>query len=279
MPAYETLKPISVSIDIWVGDVQITAEDRTDTVVEVRPTDPGDASDVKAAEQTTVEFTEGVLSIRAPRPSVVDFSQKNRSVDVTIALPTGSHLRGKAALGDLHLSGRLGECTYKTSTANVTIDHVASLRLETAGHITVGRVDGDAEVSTSIGRIRLGEIDGAAAVKNSSGDTEIVKVGGDLHVRASNGDIAVQHALGLKTDAKTANGSIRVGEVVRGAVALKTSCGDLELGIGADRPARLDLSTGYGRVNNALENAGKSFGETIEVRAQSSYGDITINRA
>ncbi|MET7298778.1 DUF4097 family beta strand repeat-containing protein [Embleya sp. NPDC005575] len=280
MPVFETPEPISVTLDIYVGEVQITAEDRTDTVVEVRPTDETDASDVKAAEQTSVEYADGVLVIKAPRPLMMDFSRKaRRSVEVSIALPVGSHVRGEAALADLRCSGRLGECTFKTSTANVELDRVGSLRLRTAGHITVGRVDGDAEVHTSIGRIRIGEIDGSVKVKNSNGHTEIGRVTGDVHVRAANGDISVDHALGLKTDGKTSNGSIRVGEVIRGAVVLRTACGDLEVGIGADRPAKLDLNTGFGRVDNALEPASETFEESVEVRAQSSYGDITIHRA
>ncbi|MFI6985637.1 DUF4097 family beta strand repeat-containing protein [Embleya sp. NPDC050154] len=280
MPVFDTPKSISVTIELHVGDVQITAEDRTDTVVEVRPSDVSDASDVKAAKETTVEYADGVLVVKGPKPLAgLDLSRKTRSVDVTIALPVGSHVHGKAALGELRSSGRLGECAYKTSTAIVHLDHVGPLRLNSAGHITVGRVDGDAEVGTSIGRIRIGEIDGSIKAKNSNGDTEIGTVTGDVQVRNSNGDISIDHASGSRTDAKTSNGNIRIAEVSRGEVVLKTGSGDLEVGIGGDRPAKLDVATGYGRVNNMLEQVAASSEEGIEVRAHSSYGDITIHRA
>ena len=280
MPVFDTPELITVTIEIGVGDVQITAEDRTDTVVEVRPTDENDASDVKAAEQTSVEFADGVLVVKAPKPPVVDFSRKTRSVDVSIALPAGSHVHAEAALGDLHCSGRLGECTFKTSIGDVQLDHIGPLRLKASGgHITVGRVDGDAEVSTATGRIRIGEVDGAATVKNSNGHTEIGKVSGDIRVRNALGDISVDHALGAKTDVETANGSVRVGEVTHGTVVLKTSTGDLELGIGAGLPAKLELTTGFGRVRNMLENADEPSEKSIDVRAHTSYGDITIQRA
>ena len=39
MPTFDTPEPITVVIDLSVGDVRITASDRADTVVEVRPTD------------------------------------------------------------------------------------------------------------------------------------------------------------------------------------------------------------------------------------------------
>ncbi|MFE5326279.1 DUF4097 domain-containing protein [Embleya sp. NPDC056575] len=282
MPVFETPKPISVEFELGVGDVEITAEDRTDTVVEVRPTDEKDASDVKAADQIRVEYNNGVLLIKGPKhgvPVVVDFSRKSRSVDVSIVLPTGSRVRGEAAMADLRGSGRLGECTYKTSTANIRLEHVGRLNLRTAGHIGVGRVDGDAEVATATGRIRLTEVDGAIDAKNSNGDIEIGRVTGDVRARTSNGDITVGHASGDTTEAKTANGNIRVAEVTRGSLVLKTGSGDLEIGIGGDSPAKLDLNTGYGRVNNTLEEVAKSLGEAIEVRAHTSYGDITIQRA
>ncbi|MFD9499436.1 DUF4097 domain-containing protein [Streptomyces sp. NPDC060035] len=275
-----------MTIEISVGDVRVTAEDRTDTVVEVRPTDETDASDVKAAQQASVAYADGVLVIKTPKPQAMDFSRKTRSVDVSVVLPIGSHVRGEASVGDLRCSGRLGECTYKTSIGHVQLDHIGPLRLKTSGgHVTVGRVDGDAEVSTGTGRIRIGEIDGAAVVKNSNGNTEISKVNGEVRVRSANGDISVDHAWGLKTDAKTSNGSIRVGEVTRGTVVLKTATGDLEIGIGVGRPARLDLTTGYGRVHNMLERVAESpeesmsSEESIDVKARTSYGDITIHRS
>jgi hypothetical protein len=45
--------------------------------------------------------------------------------------------------------------------------------------------------------------------------------------------------------------------------------------------AWLDLSTGYGNVRNDLDAAGRPApGEdTVEVRARTSFGDITVSRS
>ncbi len=51
MPTFDTPRPILVDLELGVGDVRITAGDRTDTTVEIRPTDPAKPSDVEAAEQ------------------------------------------------------------------------------------------------------------------------------------------------------------------------------------------------------------------------------------
>ena len=37
MPTFDTPNPISVEVELGVGDIRIEASDRTETVVEVRP--------------------------------------------------------------------------------------------------------------------------------------------------------------------------------------------------------------------------------------------------
>ncbi|MGV9314058.1 DUF4097 family beta strand repeat-containing protein [Streptomyces sp. NPDC003691] len=286
MPVFDTPGPITVTIDMGAGDVQVIAEERTDTVVEIRPTDDTDASDVKAAEQTSVEFADGTLVIRTPKSRKLDFSRKTRSVDVSIVLPGGSHVRGEAEMADLRSSGPLGECSFKTSVGQLQVDSGGPVRLKTGGgRITVGRAVGEAEIGTGTGRIRIDEIDGTAVVRNSNGSTDIRKVTGEARIRSANGDISVDRAWGPVTEAETANGSIRIGEVVRGQVVLKTSAGDLEIGIGGGSPARLDLSTGFGRVHSTLESVAESAGtgesaeKSVEVRARTAFGDISVDRA
>ncbi len=67
MPKFETPEPISVSVALVVGDLRIIASDRNDTVVVVSPNDSSSEGDVKAAEQTRVEFSQGRLLVKAPK--------------------------------------------------------------------------------------------------------------------------------------------------------------------------------------------------------------------
>jgi DUF4097 and DUF4098 domain-containing protein YvlB len=279
MPTFETPEPISVTLELGVGDVRIAASDRTDTVVEVRPSDEADESDVKAAAQVRVDYSGGVLQINGPR-RVLEFSKKSRSVDVTIDLPTGSQLSAHMLMGDIRSAGRLGECRVKT-TGNVWLERTGPLRLHTGvGHVTADGITGNAEISTGSGKVEIGEVHGTAVVKNSNGDTTIDDVTGDVRVRAASGDICVERA-GAGVDAKTSNGSIRLGEVVGGAVVLGTAAGDLDIGIAEGTAAWLEVNTGFGQVRNLLENAARpeETDETVEVRAHTSYGDITIHRS
>jgi DUF4097 and DUF4098 domain-containing protein YvlB len=281
MPNYETPEPISVTLELGVGDVRIAASDRTDTVVEVRPSDEADESDVKAAQQVRVDYTNGMLRVTGPKARGFDFSRKTRSVDVAIELPTGSQVSAELQMGDIRCAGRLGECRLKTSAGNVRLERTGPLRLDTsAGHVTADRIMGNTKISTGSGKVQIGEVQGTAVVKNSNGDTTIDAVTGDVQVRAANGDIRVERA-GAGVDAKTSNGSIRLGEVARGSVMLETAMGDLEIGIAEGTAARLAVNTGFGHMHNLLENAARpeATDETVEVRGRTSYGDITIRRS
>ncbi|GGK33476.1 hypothetical protein GCM10010124_27750 [Pilimelia terevasa] len=281
MPEFETPGPISVTLELGVGNVRISASDRTDTVVEVRPSNDADESDVQAARQVRVDYADGALRVTGPRSRAFDFSRKSRSVEVSVALPSGSQVAAQTQLGDLHGTGRLGECRLRTSAGHVRFEHTGPLRLDTsAGHVTAGDVAGDAEVSTGTGHVQLGKVEGAAVVKNSNGDTTIDAVGGDVRIRAANGHIRVGRA-GAGVDAKTSNGGVHVGEVVRGAVVLGTACGDLEIGVAEGTAAWLEVNTGFGHVRNLLEGAARPerTDQTVEVRGRTSYGDITVRRA
>jgi DUF4097 and DUF4098 domain-containing protein YvlB len=142
------------------------------------------------------------------------------------------------------------------------------------------RVAGPAEVSTGSGRVRLGQIDGNAVIKNSNGDSWIGEADGDLRVNAANGSISVDHA-NADVNARSANGDVRVGGITRGSASLKTSLGEIEVGIGAGTAARLDVHTQFGRIHNQLDSSdgpGPS-DQTVEVSARTSYGDIVIRRS
>ena len=141
------------------------------------------------------------------------------------------------------------------------------------------RATGRAEVTAGSGDVRLGELDAAAVIKNSNGDTWVGVAAGDLRVNAANGSIAVDVAQ-ASVGAKSANGDVRLGEVVRGSVVLETKIGDLEVGIREGTAAWLDVSSQFGHVRNALEatDAPETTADTVEVRARTSVGEIAIRR-
>jgi len=281
MPKFDTAEPIAVTVDLGVGQVRFAASDRTDTTVEVRPTDEHNDSDVKAAQQVRADYGNGTLHVTGPKAGVFSFSRKTRSVDVVISLPAGSRVTADLQAGGFSSTGVLGQSRFKTAAGNLTLDRIAGLTVDTSvGHITVEEIDGSAEISTSSGRVQIGPVAGTATVKNSNGDTTIASATGDVRVRAANGDIAVGKA-GASVDAKTSNGAIRLGEVVRGTATLETAMGDLEIGVAEGTAAWLDVKTAFGHVRNQMENSASpaESDETVEVHARTSFGGIHIHRS
>ncbi len=282
MPTFDTPQPISVSLEIGVGDIQIAASDRADTVVEVRPTDPQKAADVHAAEQTRVEYANGRLTVKAPRSwKQYTFRGGGESVDVRIELPAGSEVAAESAIAAVRGTGRLGECRLRTGAGDIELDAAAPARLRTgAGDIIAGQVAGHAEVTTGTGAVSIAAVDGTAEIKNSNGDTRIGKITGDLRVNAANGSISI-HQSGAAVAAKTAKGDISLGEVSSGDIVAETAFGKITIGIAGGVAAWLDLHTRFGNVRNELDAAGQPGpGEdAVEVRARTSYGDIAVARS
>ncbi|GLY04495.1 DUF4097 family beta strand repeat-containing protein [Actinoplanes sp. NBRC 101535] len=280
MPTFETPAPIKVTVEIANGSIRIAAGDRLDTVVDVRPGNADDRSDIEAAAQISVDYIDGELRVAGPR-RMLDFARKSRSVHVSIEVPSGSRVAADTWAGDIRCAGPLGDCRLKTGYGTVQTGQTGSANLQTAfGHITAEHIAGDAELATGSGDIEADRIQGAAGVKNSNGGTVIGTVGGAVRVRSANGAITIGRAGGA-VDAKTSNGAIRVGEVVAGTAVLTTASGDLDIGIAEGTAAWLDVHTAYGQVHTRLDSAARpeDTDETAEVRARTSAGDITIHRS
>lgn len=279
MPTFQTPQPITVKLDIPVGEIRIAATDRTDTVVEVAPSNPDRDLDLTAAAQTRVDYSGGALVIKGPKQR--GHWRRIGSVDVTIELPTGSEVTASAAMGDFRGEGRLGKCRVTAASGHVRFDQTGPLRVNTAtGDITVDHVAGDAEVATGSGDVRIRAIEGGGQIKNSNGETWVGEVSGDIRLNAANGDIAVDTAH-AGVDARTAHGNVRIGDVVRGSVGLETAMGELEVGIREGTAAWLDVHTMVGTVHSTLNASGAPSGseESVEVRARTAFGDILIHRS
>ena len=281
MSTFETPQPILAVIDVVVADVRIRAGDRDTTTVEVAPSDPANPEDVRAAEQTRVEYTPPQLLVKTPKLRSWSIRSTGGSIDVTIELPAGSRVHGGGSVASFDSDGPLGESRIKTGLGDVRLDRVETLELKTgAGDIDVAVVTGRADITTGSGDVRVRELGDGAVIKNSNGATWVGAAAGDLRLNAANGSIAVEKS-GASVVAKSANGDVRLGEVVRGSVVLETKMGDLEVGVPEGTAAWLDVRSTAGRVHNSLDSAQAPEGsaETAEVRARTVIGDILIRRA
>ncbi|AWZ06846.1 MULTISPECIES: DUF4097 family beta strand repeat-containing protein [unclassified Streptomyces] len=193
MQKFVTPAPISAVLDIPAGSVRFIATDRADTAVEVRPADASKGRDVKAAEQTTVEYGDGVLRIKAPEAKNQILGSSG-SVEVTVQLPAGSRVEAKAASAELRGVGRLGDVAFEGAQGSVKLDEAQSVQLTLmAGDVSVGHLGGSARISTQKGDLSITEA-----------------VHGTVELRTEYGEISVGAARGVSAtlDAGTSYGRI-----------------------------------------------------------------------
>jgi Putative adhesin len=281
MPKFDTPQPITANIEPGNGYITVVAGDRGDTVVDIRPTNPDNESDVDTAQRTTVDFSGDTLTIRGPKLNPFSWSNKTRSIDVTVELPAGSHVDGKTAMGDLTATGRLGDVSYKTGLGHIRFDEAATLSVTSAtGNVLGNRVTGKATITTASGRLQAGELAGGGVLNNSNGVTVVGAAGGPLKVRSANGDITVEAAAD-DVDAKTANGAVRVLDAQRGSLTLETAMGEIEVGIHDGSAAWLDVRTKFGLVRNEMTASSEpaEHADKVEIHASTAFGDVTVRRA
>ncbi|MEK0098823.1 DUF4097 family beta strand repeat-containing protein [Streptomyces sp. NPDC056002] len=193
MQKFDTPAPVLAVLNIPAGHIRFIAADRADTTVEVLAADTSSSRDAKAAEQVTVDYSEGVLRIEAA-------TTKNRilgnsgSVEVTVQLPTGSRVEAKAAAAEMRGVGRLGDVSFEGAQGSVKLDETASARLTLqAGDVFVGRLNGPADVSTQKGDLTVAEA-----------------TGGTVELRTESGDITIGAARGISASLDAGTGLGRI---------------------------------------------------------------------
>jgi hypothetical protein len=215
MQTFDTPAPISAVLDIPAGRVRFIAADRADTAVEVLPADASKGRDVKAAEQTTVGYADGVLRIETPARNT--YLGPSGSIEVTVRLPSGSQVEARTSGAELRAVGRLGDVAFDGAYRRIKLDEAASVRLTALdGDVEVGRLGGPAEIGTARGDIRIAEA-----------------VRGTVVLRTRSGDISVGAAAGVSASLDAGTGHGRVSNALKNAgtaeldIHATTSQGDI----------------------------------------------------
>jgi len=212
MTTFQTPEPIAVTVEVLSGNVTVIASDRTDTIVEVRPADASKKGDVRAAEQTMVDFVAGTLTVKTPKDwrTYTPFGG-NPSIEVTIEVPTGSRLQGTAGVGRLLGTGELGQCELEIAAGDIIVERpLGSVTAKAAkGNIRIGEASrGVLRLETSMGELEVGIHPGSAArletnakhgtvqnqmqpVDRTEGNEDTVQV----YARNSYGNIIIRHAI------------------------------------------------------------------------------------
>ncbi|MEU6273233.1 DUF4097 family beta strand repeat-containing protein [Streptomyces populi] len=217
MQKFDTPAPVSAVLDIPAGRIRFIAADRTDTTVEVLPADRSRNRDVKAAGQVRVAYADGVLRVEAP-------AVRNRilgpsgSVEVTVQLPAGSRVEAKAAAAEFRGVGRLGDVVFEGGHRSVKLDEADSVRLTGLdADVTVGRLNGSAEISTQKGDLNI--------IEAAHGTLTLSTQMGDITVGAAPG---VSAALDAGTTLGRISNTLKNADAVPGlTIRATTAHGDV----------------------------------------------------
>ncbi|WP_393087407.1 DUF4097 family beta strand repeat-containing protein [Streptomyces sp. LN704] len=140
--------------------------------------------------------------------------------------------------------------------------------VEVTVQLPVGsRVEAKAAAGEFRGVGRLGDV----AFEGAQGTVKLDETAG-ARLTLMAGDISVGR-LGGPAEISTQKGDLTIAEATRGTVTLRTESGDITVGAARGVSAALDAGTGYGRIDNALQNADGTPGLTIQ--ATTAHGDIT----
>jgi hypothetical protein len=260
--------PITLDCRLGYGSLTVHAQDAVaEATVVLTPRDPN--SDVVAA--TTVQLAGRTLVIRVPKPHYAVFElplfgagrSDRDALDVDVTIPSGTPLKVMSLGADVTVEGRTG-------TADIASG---------SNTITLGRVDGDLRLRYGSGQATIAQVSGTAVVKSGSGAVSFGEVGG-ADVACGTGTLTVDVARGT-VRMRTGAGDAHIG-VAEGDVDLVSGSGGLSVGLRAGHAARLDITSGSGRVESDLpigEAPPPSGSRAITIRARTGSGTVRLFRA
>jgi DUF4097 and DUF4098 domain-containing protein YvlB len=264
MHEFPCTEPVLADVRVSSGRCEIAAEQRDTVTVDVRPVNAGDEKQVRAAEETTVEFDGRRLTVKAPESGGVGWLfGRHARLRVSIRLPLDSELDVRVASADLSCTGRYAAANLNTASGNVDADEVT----------------GDASVVSASGDVRLRHVGGAAKVTTASGDLTVGYAGRELTHHGASGDTTLGETHG-DVKVRSASGDVRIGAAFRGSVRLTTASGDVRIGVPAGTGVWLDLTTASGTTTSDLAVGADAplTGHDLELRAATASGDIEITR-
>jgi hypothetical protein len=279
MPVFETSEPIRLHVDLSVGHIDVVAEPRSDAAVEVVPTNPDKAGDRSLADSASITYDGGRLQVSVS-PRRLNLFGRSDSVDVRIAVPSGSEAEVRSSYGAVRLRGEFGTTRVEAKYGTVAIDRTGDLVLAAPyGEVDVREVGGRLELEAGHSRTRIGSIAGDAVVRAAHGSVELGVTHGSVDARTS-GALSIETALADVT-ARSAHGVLRIGAATAGVVRLTNGYADVEVGVPSGTAAWVDAAAEHGAVRNELAAgpAAEPTERTVELHLTSAWADVLVRRA
>ena len=188
--------------------------------------------------------------------------QSSREFDVRVTAPDGTELEVETISADVRGKGSFDSTRART----------------TSGDLSFGDIDGSGDIRSVSGDLKLGSVNGFANAQTVSGDVTLELVAGELTGRSVSGALRVGR-LTSSAQLTSISGDVAIESASEGELNLKTTSGDINIGIERGVAIWMDVSSLSGDTTSYLENAGESRDVQLEVRASSLSGDVILRSA
>jgi len=281
---FETPGDVRLEVRIGGGEVRLETAETQETTVVLEPLRDNDAS-TAAVANARVELRERGGGYEV----VVDARDRGRGlfrnaeVLVSVTCPEGASVETKTGSADVSGRGRFGSVEVESGSGDIEFGDVSGdARVNTAsGDVQLGNVGGDARLNSASGDIQARVLAGEAKINTASGDIIVREVHGELGANSASGDVLVREARS-SVSVNTASGDQEIGRVVEGNISLKSASGDLKVGIAEGSSLWVDARSRSGDVRSELpvsDSPPENGGPSVELRATTMSGDVTVSRA
>ena len=281
---FQTPGETRLDIRLGAGEIRVETAEVQETTVVLEPLRDNDAS-AAAVENARIELRER----GSGHEVLVDARDRGRGIFrnaevlIVVTAPEGTSVESKSGSADVEGRGRFGSVDIETGSGEIEFSEIAGEASINAasGDVQLGTIGGAARVNTASGDVLIRSIGGEGKINSASGDVIIREVHGELSVNSASGDVLVREAAS-SVGVNTASGDQEIGTVTTGKVTLKSASGDLKVGIREGTSLWVDARSRSGEVRSELPVSDlppDGNGPSVELRANTMSGDITVARA
>jgi DUF4097 and DUF4098 domain-containing protein YvlB len=303
--SFSTPGPVALELKVPAGLIEVETGGGEQTVVELEPMrdDEGTLAAVEAARIELRERAAGGPQLRVTVDDVgagvgidLPFTRGERErggrrfrfgffrspeVLVRVRCPHGSGLAAESGSADILGRGHFGDVKLTTGSGDIDLGQTGNLEVSSAsGDVEVAHVAGHTQINTASGDVQLRHVQGDTRVNTASGDTVVDQAQARLEVNSASGDVLVRD-LASSATVSTASGDQRLASVGEGEVTMKSTSGDLYVGVRRGTKVWMDVQTRSGDASSDLDVTDEPPGEgapALELRANTMSGDVRIAR-
>lgn len=267
---FDTPEALPIYLQVGRGRVTVAAADTTRSLVQI--TGPG-------AEDVQVTLDDGTLKVI--QPGRTGF-QRDREVDVRVALPTGSEPTIRTSSASVQVDGAVGKTEIRTGSGDIRLEIAddACTVESGSGDVVVAEARCPLRLKSGSGDLRIGHASGPVVASTGSGDVDIDSSEGPVATKTGTGDLRIRHAA-ADLEWRTGTGDLAVERIDRGQVHANSGSGDISIGVPDGLSVWTDLHTTTGDVTSNFAPVGQpdDGADHLELRVTTGTGDIRLRQA